>query len=560
MTEMFKYTREERGAKKEEKEMIYIPDDIEKRILNILQQDARTTVKEMSELLHLPKTTIYYRIKKLEKQNVIEGYHAKVNTEKLGIDFDMIINIRATYSKGYDDKITESLYKIPGVWAIFSVFGDSDYVVLARGKSRRDLVQKIQSVMSLEDVEKTSTSIVASTLKLDQREFFDFTKYSDFKYSDVKFSNEFDRMKILGTAAEPKFKVRTFSHWDEVLPYDYIPPSSKPYFFSKYVIPFNVNYAYKGVLRSLDEYIIDNAIAGLMVLRDGEIIFEEYRYGLDSESRYHLWGAAKSFTGTIVGMALHDGDIKSLDDLTKDYAPQFKGTAYGDVSIRHLLMMSSGVNFFRNQGSPNRRDMFHQIWGGDRDLDDFSAELSFRAAPGTDFNYLDTDTHVLSAILRSIYDKPYYEIVIEKLWERLGMAGSAFWSKNAPDGHTFGNACLCLRLIEFGHLGQLYLNDGVWDGKRLLPEGWVHECSTPRAPFQEPKPSNRGYGYHFWIPPDSKGEFMALGAFNQILWIDIERGVVVAQFSANEDQLDNPRSVMEPDAAMRAIVDAAVLK
>ena len=207
MTEMFKYTREERGAKKEEKEMIYIPDDIEKRILNILQEDARTTVKEMSELLHLPKTTIYYRIKKLEKQNVIEGYHAKVNTEKLGIDFDMIINIRATYSKGYDDKITESLSKIPGVWAIFSVFGDSDYVVLARGKSRRDLVQKIQSVMSLEDVEKTSTSIVASTLKLDQREFFDFTKYSDFKYSDVKFSNEFDRMKILGTAAETKFNL-----------------------------------------------------------------------------------------------------------------------------------------------------------------------------------------------------------------------------------------------------------------------------------------------------------------------------------------------------------------
>jgi DNA-binding Lrp family transcriptional regulator len=146
MEEMFKYSREKRAAKKEEKEKIYIPDDIEKQILNILQEDARTTVKEMSELLNLPKTTIYYRIKKLEKQNVIEGYHAKVNTERLGIDFDMIINIRVTYSKGYDKKIAEFLSKIPGVWAIFSVFGDSDFVVLARGMSRRDLVQKIQSV------------------------------------------------------------------------------------------------------------------------------------------------------------------------------------------------------------------------------------------------------------------------------------------------------------------------------------------------------------------------------------------------------------------------------
>jgi hypothetical protein len=162
--------------------------------------------------------------------------------------------------------------------------------------------------------------------------------------------------------------------------------------------------------------------------------------------------------------------------------------------------------------------------------------------------------------LRGVYDKPYHEIVIEKLWERIGMAGSAFWSKNAPDGHTFGNVCLCTRLIEFAHLGQFYLNDGVWEGKRLLPEGWVHECGTPRTSFQEPKPGFRGYGYQFWIPPDSKGEFMALGGFNQILWINIERGVVVAQFSANEDVLDNPRSAMEPDVAMRAIVDAVVLK
>ncbi len=94
----------------------------------------------------------------------------------------------------------------------------------------------------------------------------------------------------------------------------------------------------------------------------------------------------------------------------------------------------------------------------------------------------------------------------------------------------------------------------------MLPEGWVQECSTPRTSFQESKPGIRGYGYQFWIPPDSKGEFMALGAFNQILWIDIERGVVVAQFAANEDDLNLPKTVRESHVVMRAIVDAAVLK
>ena len=157
-----------------EKVKIYALDEIEKKILNLLQKDCRTTAKKMSEQLSLPKTTIYYRIKKLERENIIEGYHAKLNTKKLGIDFDMVIHVRAKYGKGYDKKIGESLSKIPGVWGVFFVFGDNDFIVLARGNSREALVQKIQTLMSMEDIERTSTSIVATTFKLDQRFFFDF--------------------------------------------------------------------------------------------------------------------------------------------------------------------------------------------------------------------------------------------------------------------------------------------------------------------------------------------------------------------------------------------------
>ena len=109
----------------------------------------------------------------LEKEKIIEGYYAKVNVKKLGMDFDGIIHVRAKYGKGYDKRIGESLSKIPGVWAVFFVFGDNDFIVLARGKSREALVQKIQTLMSMEDIERTSTSIVATTFKVDQRMFFD---------------------------------------------------------------------------------------------------------------------------------------------------------------------------------------------------------------------------------------------------------------------------------------------------------------------------------------------------------------------------------------------------
>ena len=148
------------------------------------------------------------------------------------------------------------------------------------------------------------------------------------------------------------------------------------------------------------------------------------------------------------------------------------------------------------------------------------------------------------------------------------MAGSTFLSRNAPDGHGFGHACLCPRLIEFAHLGQLYLNDGVWDGERLLPEDWVRTAGSPQAPFQEPTHRKLGYGYQFWVPPNYNGEFMALGAFGQVLWIDLERDAIVAQFSgiAKTTQLldrrgkadPDPDADMEPPTVMRAIIDAVI--
>ncbi len=374
-------------------------------------------------------------------------------------------------------------------------------------------------------------------------------------FSEKTFSKKCRIFKLMGIGGNTEAKIQCFSHWDEGLPHEYLPASSNPHFFPKKNQPLDVSYTHEGTPRTLEEYMTNYQVAGLMVLRDDEIIYEDYRYDLNSESRFHLWSATKSFTSTIVGMGLYDGEIPSLDIITKDYAPQFEGFAYGDVSLRHLLMMSSGVNFFHFEGTPDRTDMYKEIWRKGRKLDDFSAELGFRVPAGTDFNYLATDTHVISAILRGVYNKPFHEIASEKLWERLGMAGSAFWSKNAPDGHAFGHACLCPRLSEFVHLGSLYINDGVWKGKRLLPEGWVHDSGTPRAPFQEPKPGVCGYGYQFWIPPGSKGEFMALGAFGQILYIDIERKVAVAQF-AGQSQGDHDSEDHEPYIAMRAIVDA----
>ena len=259
----------------------------------------------------------------------------------------------------------------------------------------------------------------------------------------------------------------------------------------------------------------------------------------------------------MIGRALHTGVLDDIDDPVTKYIPITGG--YARTTIRNVLMMSSGIDFFHHQGTPDRRDMYREIWTKGGDLGDFAEARGPRVTPGTDFNYLATDTHVLSMVLRAAYRQPFHQIVQEQLWEPIGMAGDAFWSQHADGdaGHAFGHACLCPRALEFAHLGQLYIQDGVWNGERLLPEGFVTESCSPRAPFQEPAKGERGYGYQWWVPWQSNGEAMALGAFGQMLWVDTVRGVSIAQFGAQiGDTGPSGEDVEDTHAAMRAIVSA----
>ncbi|MCP4006414.1 MAG: beta-lactamase family protein [bacterium] len=346
-----------------------------------------------------------------------------------------------------------------------------------------------------------------------------------------------------------------FRNWDTSLPFRVLHAAPRPHEFRRALRSLDVHYEFDGESRMLSEYLERARVQGILALHGGEVVFEKYLGPTTSESLYHLWSASKSFTGTIIGMALHDGTIESLDDPVSKYAPQFAGTAYGETSIRHVMMMSSGVDFFHFKGFPDRNWMYLRVFRLRQNLDDFASELARRVPAGTDFNYLATDTHVLSAVLRGAYGKPYREIVQDKLWNGLGIAGDAHWSQNVPgpSGVAFGHCCLATRLVDFAHLGEFHLRDGVWDGRRLVPEGWIERVGTPSAPFQEPTADSSGYAMQFWVPQGYDGEFYGAGAFGQYLWIDTRRKVVVAQFAA---QAPGDTEGGERNAALRAIVNA----
>jgi CubicO group peptidase (beta-lactamase class C family) len=276
------------------------------------------------------------------------------------------------------------------------------------------------------------------------------------------------------------------------------------------------------------------------------VIAETYRRGAGPETRFTSWSMAKSFVAGLIAMGVRDGLIDSLDDPAERYAPQFAGTDYGATSLRHLLMMSAGMDF-NEEYSPEEpsdiRPLFFNAFIMRRNVDAMIGEIERDREPGEDLHYTSPNTHVLSAVVRGAYGDRLADIVEEKIWTPLGMEQDASWLQNKPgeNGIAIGYCCLQATAVDFARFGWFLANDGVWNGARLLPEGFVEQATRPNAPFQEPGPdaryAPRGYGLHFWIPPDYADEYFLAGVYGQYVWVDERRGVVIAQTAGSPDWL-----------------------
>jgi len=144
-------------------------DEIDLRILGALQDDCRARLESIAKEFGIPKSTVHYRIRRLEETGVIERYSAKVNAAKLGKDYLVVVLVRAKYGPHYHQRIGKRIAAIPGVWAVYYVLGDNDFVLLIRADDREDYMRKLDKISSMPDVERTSTQVVAKVIKEDPR-------------------------------------------------------------------------------------------------------------------------------------------------------------------------------------------------------------------------------------------------------------------------------------------------------------------------------------------------------------------------------------------------------
>jgi len=307
-----------------------------------------------------------------------------------------------------------------------------------------------------------------------------------------------------------------------------LPPSSAPL--------GNVSFTDRGQRYDLEQYLELNRVAAILVLKDGRIALERYRLGNSERTRWMSMSIAKSITSTLIGAAVKQGKIGSLDDHVTRYVPSLSGSAYDSVSVRDVLMMSSGVGWtetYTDPTSDRRRLLEAQISQRPGSALSVMRSLSRAASPGTVNTYSTGETLVAAEILRSAVGQSLATYLSDRIWSRYGMEADANWWLDSPDGIEIGGSGFSATLRDYGRFGLFFHNGGFAGGEAILPAGWISEATTPKL-LRGGTPL--AYGYLWWTAetPASRrdGAFAAVGIHGQHLYVNPAAKVVIVLWGA----------------------------
>ena len=305
------------------------------------------------------------------------------------------------------------------------------------------------------------------------------------------------------------FATRTIQAGDEALP---LPVARRQV--------RRLSYNVDGAAFDLDDFMDRNHVVGLIAVKDGVIRLERYAAGNDENSLWVSFSVAKSVVSMLVGAAVADGYIASVDEPVTDYLPRLKGSAYDETSIRDLLQMASGVAW--NEDYANPESDVNNLPPSLVDLYRILRAKPRVAAAGKAFNYNTAETNLVGALLRAAIGNNLATYLEHKMWLPFGMQAHANWMTHGVGGGELGGCCISATLRDYARIGLFALADGVLpDGMRVLPEGWMQSSTEPSRAFP-------GYGYLWWL---EGGPYSALGIFGQTIFVDPVRNVVIVTHS-----------------------------
>jgi CubicO group peptidase (beta-lactamase class C family) len=317
-----------------------------------------------------------------------------------------------------------------------------------------------------------------------------------------------------------------------------IPVSDNPYTFPRRDFVLPETFFFDGEQRLLSEELEHYKTDGLIVLHNGNLLYENYWNNNSATSKHIAFSVTKSFVSALVGIALDEGLIDNIEDPITKYLSDFNGTGYEGVRIKDILQMSSGVDFNEDYADPKSDiNRFGRATARGSSFRDFAKSLERGREPGTYHHYVSIDTQVLGFLLAEVTGMPLKEYLYKKIWNKIGMEDDAFFIVD-NNGVEMALGGLNATLRDYAKFGELYLNRGKWNGEQVVPASWVDASHTTDGPHLKPGESELssspwGYGLQWWVPGFPDTDYTASGVYNQYIYIDPLTNVVIAKTSSN---------------------------
>ena len=357
-----------------------------------------------------------------------------------------------------------------------------------------------------------------------------------------------------------------FSRIDELVSSRAMAPSSNPRPWpGGNDVALLETFEFDGAQSNTEQFLAETDTAALLVLHEGTMRHESYSLTGGPDVRWISMSVAKSFTSALVGIALQEGLIGSIEEPISSYVSVEPGSAYDGVTIRSVLQMSSGARWHEDYSDPESDivRLGEASAGAGGGLDAFVATMSCDVPPDTLCRYNSADTQALTALLRSATGQSLAAFMQSRLVEPLGFTNPGAWLVD-PQGVELGFGGLALTARDYARIGELYRNGGRVDSQQVVAAEWVAASITASAPHLQSgrvlvggHTTFEGYGYQWWLPPGDRGEFEAVGVYNQFVYVDPTSGVTIVKLSANrtygmtEDEPENREE--ETTAFLRAV-------
>jgi CubicO group peptidase (beta-lactamase class C family) len=318
--------------------------------------------------------------------------------------------------------------------------------------------------------------------------------------------------------------VGSYTHFDQRVAQHVVAKPARPSLLRRAAEAASVTFTTAAGTFSLGGYLDRHPATGLLIARGDTILFEHYRYARTDADRFLSQSMAKTVTAMLIGIAVEEGRIRSIDQLAADYVPALAGSEYGRTSIRDLLHMASGVAFVETYDGNDDSARMGRLLFARTNTSSAAVVASFNtreAPPGTRFHYAGAETEVLGLVLRQAVGMPLASYLEDRIWRKLGAEADASWTIDTT-GQETAHCCLSVTLRDWARFALMLAHDGAWNGQQIVPRQWVLDATTVAAPWLAPGVASKfyGYGYQLWLLPGDRRQFALLGIHGQAIFVD----------------------------------------